>query len=114
MIVITHPVLQARYKQVAKWARGIDLFRSGVVLIPINLNLHWSLILVCNLKSLCYEGGEGMPCIVHLDSLGHPSEIIYTKLVEYLKLEWKSRNADQAEPEFNGSTFPLITAEVRL
>lgn len=33
---------------VARWTKNVDLFEKEVVLVPINLDMHWSLMVVLN------------------------------------------------------------------
>jgi hypothetical protein len=40
------------YDAVHRWTRQIDLFNLPVVVVPINVNVHWFLIIICNLDKL--------------------------------------------------------------
>lgn len=40
------------YDAVKRWTRNIDLFAHPFVAVPINVNLHWFLVIICNLDKL--------------------------------------------------------------
>lgn len=35
------------YARVKQWTKGVDLFEKRFVFVPINQNLHWSLVVIC-------------------------------------------------------------------
>ncbi|KAG7029676.1 putative ubiquitin-like-specific protease 2B [Cucurbita argyrosperma subsp. argyrosperma] len=39
---------RAAFLRVRKWTRKVDLFEKDYIFIPINFNLHWSLMVICH------------------------------------------------------------------
>lgn len=42
---------KVNHSAVAKWTKNINLFKRDFVIVPINENLHWFLVIICNLPS---------------------------------------------------------------
>ncbi|KAI5268567.1 cysteine proteinase [Aureobasidium subglaciale] len=40
------------YDAVSRWTRTVDLFSHPFVAVPINANLHWFVVIICNLDKL--------------------------------------------------------------
>jgi Ulp1 family protease len=86
------------HKLVHRWTKDVDLFEKDFLLIPISLNLHWSLVVVMNPKFLLdIEANSSKyknvfqsslenverTCIICMDSLNlHPFHTIVPKIVE--------------------------------
>ncbi|KAK4565984.1 hypothetical protein LTR86_003833 [Recurvomyces mirabilis] len=47
------------YEGVKKWTKNIDLFAMPFVVVPINIDLHWILAIVCNLDRMGKKPIEG-------------------------------------------------------
>jgi sentrin-specific protease 7 len=63
----------ADFATLQKWSHGVNLFSIDYILIPINHNNHWSVVIIPHLQSLGQEDRMQSSCILHLDSLegGH-------------------------------------------
>jgi len=46
---------QINYKGVANWTKNIRLFKRDYVVVPVNENAHWYVMIICNLRSLLGE-----------------------------------------------------------
>ena len=63
------------YSYVEKWTKNVNIFKCKYLLIPVNKDIHWSLLIVCNPAkiSVCADrtaDDDDYFCILHLDSLG--------------------------------------------
>jgi hypothetical protein len=63
------------YSYVEKWAKKVDIFKCKYLLIPVNKDIHWSLLIICNPGKIGVQKGTAKEddeyfCIFHLDSLG--------------------------------------------
>jgi sentrin-specific protease 7 len=82
---------------VARWTKRVNLFDMDYILIPINLNLHWSLCIVCKPKQWIQQASsiDSEACFLHLDSLyykSHKTETLFKNITNYLSIEWKVKN----------------------
>jgi len=79
------------HQRVAKWTKHIDIFSKDFILVPINLNFHWSLGVIVRPRQLLIGAAaeDNLPCILHMDSLGsfHNPFDIAKNLRNYLKME---------------------------
>lgn len=46
---------QINYKGVANWTKNIRLFKRDYIIVPVNENAHWYVMIICNLRSLLGE-----------------------------------------------------------
>eukprot|EP00300_Choanocystis_sp_HF-7_P037694 c5394_g1_i2.p1 GENE.c5394_g1_i2~~c5394_g1_i2.p1 ORF type:complete len:731 (+),score=174.13 c5394_g1_i2:181-2193(+) len=89
----------------ANWTKDLDLFRKNFLFFPIHQNIHWVLVVVCNVSRLEYaisipdyeppkiiEENFELPVMLYLDSLGsgHPLHA-YQKIRRFLKLQRQNR-----------------------
>ncbi|NXN37875.1 SENP2 protease, partial [Rhinoptilus africanus] len=65
------------YKAVGRWTRHMDLFKKDIILVPINLSLHWALAVIDTRKKT----------IKYFDSLGQKGDKICETLLKYLQDE---------------------------
>ena len=79
------------FEYVQNWAKKGDIFKKKFLVVPVNKDLHWSLLIVCNPGHLRSDPSESEPfCMIHLDSLGcHNSSDITKNLLQYLVRAWK-------------------------
>ncbi|KAK4402800.1 Ubiquitin-like-specific protease 1D [Sesamum angolense] len=69
-----------------RWWKGVNIFEKAYIFLPINENLHWSLVIIC----IPNKEDESGPIILHLDSLGlHTSKLIFNDVKSFLIEEWK-------------------------
>lgn len=74
------------YNLIKKWTKGFDIFQKEFVFVPIEQNMHWSLLCIVGLQYLKWIEGrpatlaelledDKTPCILFMDSLNiHPYE----------------------------------------
>ncbi|XP_042017396.1 probable ubiquitin-like-specific protease 2B isoform X2 [Salvia splendens] len=93
---------RAAFLRVRKWTRKVDLLEKDFILIPVNYNLHWSLIVICyfgevaGYKDRDDESGR-VPCILHMDSLRGTHSGLKDLMQSYLWEEWKERQKGTCE-----------------
>ncbi|KAK0932038.1 hypothetical protein LTR91_008811 [Friedmanniomyces endolithicus] len=46
------------YDSVKKWTKGKDLLSTPYVVVPINIDLHWYVAIICNLDQLIRQAGD--------------------------------------------------------
>ncbi|KAK1058030.1 hypothetical protein LTR74_013718 [Friedmanniomyces endolithicus] len=46
------------YDSVKKWTKGKDLLSTPYVVVPINIDLHWYVAIICNLDQLIRQAGN--------------------------------------------------------
>ncbi|XP_022725548.1 ubiquitin-like-specific protease 1D isoform X2 [Durio zibethinus] len=62
------------------WWKGVNIFQKAYVLIPINEDYHWSLIIIC----IPDKEDESGLIILHLDSLGlHSSRSVFKNIKRF-------------------------------
>lgn len=92
---------RAAFLRVRKWTRKVNLFGKDYIFIPVNFNLHWSLIVLCHLgevaKSKETDDSHKMPCILHMDSIKGSHKGLQNLIQSYLWEEWKERQAESSE-----------------
>ena len=110
----SNSVMADRYENVRKWTNGVSLFDQKVVLIPINLNAHWSLVALLHPGVVCDDSDEDTnesPCLLFFDSLRiHNQRQIRKTIYQYLALEWKTRK--HSDRVFDETTFPCFTPNI--
>ncbi|XP_061994459.1 ubiquitin-like-specific protease 1D isoform X1 [Rosa rugosa] len=73
------------FVKLRRWWKGVDIFQKAYILIPINEDVHWSLVIIC----IPDKEEESGPFVLHLDSLGlHCSKSIFRIIKSFLKEEW--------------------------
>lgn len=96
------PEGRTAFLRVRKWTRKIDIFAKDFLFIPVNFNLHWSLIVICHPGEVAtYEDDETkvpgkVPCILHMDSLKDSHSGLKDIVQSYLWEEWKERHPESA------------------
>ncbi|KAJ4701455.1 putative Cysteine proteinases superfamily protein [Melia azedarach] len=94
---------RAAFVRVRKWTRKVDLFGKDYIFIPVNFNLHWSLIIICHpgdvaaFKDEELDKLEKVPCILHMDSIKGTHAGLKNLVQSYLYEEWKERQKDASE-----------------
>ncbi|XP_039412740.1 sentrin-specific protease 2 isoform X1 [Corvus cornix cornix] len=69
------------HKGVKKWTKGVDIFKHDVLLVPIHLRIHWTLLVV-DLRE---------KAIKYFDSLGQKGDHICKTVLKYLEEESKEK-----------------------
>ncbi|KAK4742639.1 hypothetical protein SAY87_000640 [Trapa incisa] len=94
---------RAAFLRVRKWTRRINLFEKDYIFIPVNFNLHWSLIVICHPGEVANFSEEDVteaakvPCILHMDSLRGNHTGLKNLVQSYLLEEWKEKGNDAAD-----------------
>ncbi|CAK8568194.1 unnamed protein product [Lathyrus sativus] len=89
---------KAAFLRVRKWTRKVNLFEKDYIFIPVNFNLHWSLIVIChpgevvNFNDKELANSLRVPCILHMDSIKGNHSGLKNLLQSYLWEEWKERH----------------------
>ncbi|XP_010530649.1 PREDICTED: probable ubiquitin-like-specific protease 2A isoform X2 [Tarenaya hassleriana] len=91
---------QEAFERVQKWTKNVDLFGKDYIFIPVNFNLHWSLIVICHLgeavhfKDVEAHNAQRVPCILHMDSIKGSHRGLKSIFPSYLAEEWKERHGN--------------------
>ena len=103
--------------QVESWtrSRNIDIFQKKIVIIPINEQSHWSLVVIVNpgeiqnsIPKVKPNKSGAMPCMFHLDSLQiHNTKAHCKKLYQWLEREWYFFHK-KTPYHFNEDTMPFF------
>ncbi|XVF64889.1 hypothetical protein PTKIN_Ptkin09bG0203200 [Pterospermum kingtungense] len=94
---------RAAFLRVQKWTRKLDLFGKDYIFIPVNFNLHWSLIVMCHpgevtvFKDEDLDNSSKVPCILHMDSIKGNHAGLKNLVQSYLCEEWKARHKERSE-----------------
>ncbi|KAF5180109.1 Sentrin-specific protease [Thalictrum thalictroides] len=94
---------RAAFLRVRKWTRKVNLFEKDYVFIPVNFNLHWSLIVICHpgevatYKDERSDKSHKVPCILHMDSIKGSHKGLKILVQSYLWEEWKERQPEPPE-----------------
>lgn len=59
-------------ERIARWERRTDIFRANYVLVPVELNMHWFLIIVCHPDKIKNNNSIGLEKtqLLIMDSMG--------------------------------------------
>lgn len=79
---------QGGHSAVRRWTRGVDLFTKDLILVPIHLQVHWSLVAIDLRKKT----------IVYLDSMGQKGQNTTEIIFHYLQMESKTRRNIDLNP----------------
>lgn len=91
-----HKQFSDTYPRMRKWQRGMKFFDTKYVIIPINKNEHWSVLIICNLPALkafvidktpLPTNQKDKPCMLYFDSLMAIDKINTCMLRTYIELE---------------------------
>lgn len=70
---------KSKYESVKKWTNDVDIFSQDFLIMPINENLHWKLLIFCfpNRVDVDNLDPEQKPHLLLLDSLGSSSGHVF-------------------------------------
>ncbi|CAI9784206.1 unnamed protein product [Fraxinus pennsylvanica] len=94
---------KAAFQRVQKWTRKVNLLDKDFIVIPVNYNYHWSLIVICYFGKVAdYEDLDAnklarVPCILHMDSIKGSHAGLKDLMQSYLWEEWKERRKETHE-----------------
>ncbi|KAM4626874.1 sentrin-specific protease 2 [Discoglossus pictus] len=74
-------LLSGGYQAVRRWTKDVHLFEKDIILVPVHLDVHWSL-LVCDLRK---------KTIKYYDSIGREGYSICQEFLKYLQEEHKAK-----------------------
>ncbi|OXB83463.1 UNVERIFIED_CONTAM: hypothetical protein H355_006310 [Colinus virginianus] len=75
-------LISSGYGAVRRWTRNVDLFKHDIILVPIHLREHWTLVVVDVRKKT----------ITYFDSLGKKGDKICETVLQYLQEEsWEKQ-----------------------
>ncbi|XP_047972793.1 probable ubiquitin-like-specific protease 2B isoform X1 [Salvia hispanica] len=108
---------KAAFQRVRKWTKKVNLLEKDFIFIPVNYNLHWSLIVICYFgKVASYKGDDEpgrVPCILHMDSLRGTHSALKDLMQSYLWEEWKERQKGTCEDLYSKfSNLKFVPLEV--
>ncbi|XP_058746352.1 probable ubiquitin-like-specific protease 2A [Vicia villosa] len=111
---------KSAFLRVRKWTRKVNLFEKDYIFIPVNFNLHWSLIVIChpaevlNINDRELEKALRIPCILHLDSIKGYHSNIKDVVRSYLWEEWKERKKETCGEDLSSKflNMPFFSIEV--
>ncbi|XP_052608848.1 sentrin-specific protease 2-like [Peromyscus californicus insignis] len=104
------------YRSVKRWTQAVNLFTKDLILVPIHLDVHWSLVVIDLRKKH----------IVYLDSMGQERPDVLEMIFQYLQdeskaqknidlnpLEWRqySMPAEEIPQQRNGSDCGMFTCK---
>ena len=70
------------YDLVARWTKKEDIFQKDIVIIPLCLAKHWSLVCIIGLERTD-SSQNNLPCILFFDSLDiHPYKSILKNILK--------------------------------
>jgi len=73
------------YEKMERWTRKIDLFEKDFILIPVNDNEHWNMVVLCH-PSKFFSKDSNLPLVIYLDSLCR-MEDTYARMVYHFFAE---------------------------
>ncbi|KAG9440707.1 hypothetical protein H6P81_020872 [Aristolochia fimbriata] len=110
---------RAAFLRVRKWTRKVNIFEKDYIFIPVNFNLHWSLIVICHpgevahFEDVATEKASRLPCILHMDSIKGSHRGIKNLVQSYLWEEWKERHGESSEAvELKFITLRFVSLEL--
>ncbi|KAG0448271.1 hypothetical protein HPP92_027908 [Vanilla planifolia] len=108
---------RAAFQRVRKWTRKVNIFEKDYLFIPVNFNLHWSLLVICHPGEITTFNGDAIkrsprvPCILHMDSIKGSHSGLKNLIQSYLFEEWKGRNSelsDDISSQFSNLKFVCL------
>ncbi|NXE03887.1 SENP2 protease, partial [Lophotis ruficrista] len=74
-------LISGGHKAVERWTRGVDLFKQDLILVPVHLRVHWTLVVIDVRKKT----------IKYFDSMGQKGDKICETLFQYLQEESREK-----------------------
>ncbi|XP_020572262.1 probable ubiquitin-like-specific protease 2B [Phalaenopsis equestris] len=94
---------RAAFQRVRKWTRKFNIFEKDYIFIPVNFNLHWSLLVICHPGEIItfvdndLKNSPKVPCILHMDSIKGSHSGLKDLIQSYLLEEWRERHPEFAD-----------------
>lgn len=71
-----------------RWLRRVNIFEKDYLLIPVNIDEHWFLMVICHPGNISISNTDGLrrnrPRILTMDSMPHHTEWKKPQLLQYL------------------------------
>ncbi|XP_021249561.1 sentrin-specific protease 2 isoform X2 [Numida meleagris] len=84
-------LLSEGYRAVRRWTRNVNLFKQDIILVPIHLRAHWTLVVVDVRKKT----------ITYFDSFSKKGDKICENIFQYLEEEsWEKQNVKLSSSEW--------------
>ncbi|XP_042434075.1 probable ubiquitin-like-specific protease 2B isoform X2 [Zingiber officinale] len=95
---------RAAFLRVRKWTRKVNIFEKDYIFIPVNFNLHWSLLIICHPGEVGNLKGDEVdsckvPCILHMDSIKGSHNGLKNIIQSYMWEEWKERHTEASDDD---------------
>ncbi|XP_058746355.1 probable ubiquitin-like-specific protease 2B [Vicia villosa] len=111
---------KSAFLRVRKWTRKVKLFEKDYIFIPVNFNLHWSLIVIChpgevvNVNDRELDKSLKIPCILHMDSVKGYHNNLKDIVQSYLWEEWKDKMKDTSGEDLSSKflNIPFLSIAV--
>jgi hypothetical protein len=98
-------------EHVSRWMqnRKVDIFSNDLILFPMCVNKHWSLIVTYFPGLVPNNNRNVKPVIVHLDSLKlHDAKSISGIFQQYFNYEWSKKKGNSLRKMFTTHSYPLV------
>uniref|UniRef100_A0AAY4AXK8 Ubiquitin-like protease family profile domain-containing protein n=1 Tax=Denticeps clupeoides TaxID=299321 RepID=A0AAY4AXK8_9TELE len=82
-----HKLHRGGHGAVCRWTKAVDLFLYDIILVPLHLGVHWSLVVI-EFKSKSVKS---------YDSMGQRHDDICSLILQYLKAELKVRKGKELD-----------------
>jgi len=83
------------YEKMERWTKKIGLLEKEFILMPINENEHWNLVLLCY-PSRFFSNDSSLPLVVYLDSICRMEDTYARMLYHFFALEAKAKKKDES------------------
>jgi sentrin-specific protease 7 len=100
------------YQEMKKWIKKVNLFEKDFIFIPVNINEHWDLIIICYPHRFFSQDND-LPFLLFFDSLCRMDNIYAFILFQFLSRELRTKMPEKftnfALPKsfrFNLTTLP--------
>jgi len=108
------------YNNVKKWTKNTNIFDKDFVIVPINDNDHWYVVVICfpGLITSKVEGGKvKRPIMLIMDSLEDGiKERVVKALRSYLSCEWREKmvktGREKDQRDFKEEDMPSVCPEI--
>ena len=111
------PPAELMHANVKKWTKNVNIFQKDFVVIPINENDHWYVVIVCYPGLTRREATKvevRQPLLLILDSLEDGLKAAVCKNIRtYLTVEWRQQMGSQRSFENLPSFCPVLPQQVR-
>lgn len=104
--------------------RSANIFEKKIIFVPVNLDIHWSLIAIMNPGKIHLHIDNGAsekdldeehPYILHFDSLRmHDKDVLQANIYKWLNYEFARCNKIEEKNLFSPTSCPVLTANGKI